>query len=225
MALSLDAHVVQDYHQYVDVRLDFVGTIAADATSVQECKTSSGWSECVVNAYHVCAQNGGSTPFMNWWKYSMCMYRNQYPPEGSTTTHYLECAGMNPVHPLLRNQSCSKEDFPGIVETISNKCAALAGVDAGQVQSCATGATGVELLKQSMNASYHFPLSVMLKVEPQWMMVGGPAACSEEEGGWNACKPFFDKTACEDWNHCSSDDWALHLRGRVCNSSGISPCN
>ena len=132
---------------------------------------------------------------------------------------------MNPVHPLLRNQSCSKEDFPGIVETISNKCAALAGVDAGQVQSCATGATGVELLKQSMNASYHFPLSVMLKVEPQWMMVGGPAACSEEEGGWNACKPFFDKTACEDWNHCSSDDWALHLRGRVCNSSGISPCN
>ena len=27
MALSLDTRVVQDYHQYVDVRLDFVGTL------------------------------------------------------------------------------------------------------------------------------------------------------------------------------------------------------
>ena len=220
MALSLDAHVVRDLEQYVAVRLEFVGTIPAAATRVTECQTSSGGSECIVNAYHVCAQDAAGERFMPWWNYSMCMYRNQYPPAGSTSTRYLECAGMNPVHPF----TCSKQDFPGIVEAISDTCAAAAGVDAGEVQACATGPRGLALLKRSMNASSHFPLSMMLKVEPQWIMVNGPESCGPPDNSWETCKSYFDKTACEDWNHCDSDKWALHLRGRVCNASAVSPC-
>lgn len=155
----------------------------------------------------------------------MCMYRNQYPPAGSTSTRYLECAGMNPVHPLLHNQSCSKADFPSIVQGISNVCAAAAGLDANELQSCATSDLGVSLLKRSMNRSSRFPLSIMRKVEPQWIMVDGPESCSAENGGWNTCKAYFDKTSCEDWGHCSSESWALHLRSRVCKSAGISSCD
>ena len=225
MALSLDRYVVANLSSHVDLQLDFVGTISEDATDVTECETSSGWSECVVNTYHLCAQDAAQASVPGWWTYSVCMYRAQYPDPGSTSTHYLECAGMNPVHPIVRNQSCTKAEFPGIVEEISNSCAREAGLDAAKVQACATSTAGLELLKRSMNASSHFPLSVMLKVEPQWIMVDGPPSCSADKGGWKVCKPFFDKTECEDWGHCNSDKWAMHLRNRVCNNSGVSPCN
>jgi hypothetical protein len=241
MALSLDAHVVGDLSAHISLALDFVGTIAPGATDVEQCHTSSGWSECVVNAFHLCAQeasqtaqaaaaaaaaSGGSTGSTgsSWWRYSVCMFQRQYPPAGSTSRAYLECAGLNPVHPLLRNQSCTRAEFGGVVAGISAACAEEAGLAAEQVRQCATGAGGLALLKASMGRSSGFPKSLVLKVEPQWILVDGPESCSEAAGGWSACEGFFDKTSCQDWKHCASDDWAVHLRQRVCAQAGISPC-
>jgi len=224
MALSLDAHVVGDLASHISLALDFVGTIPADATDVEQCDTSSGWSECVVNTFHLCAQEAASGSTGSWWKYSVCMFQQQYPAAGSTSRTYLECAGLDPVHPILRNQTCTRAEFPGVVAAISATCAKEAGLAADQVQQCATGAGGLALLKASMSRSSAFPKSLLLKVEPQWIQVDGPDSCSEAAGGWSACEGFFDKTSCKDWKHCSSDDWAAHLRQRVCAQAGISPC-
>ena len=203
--------MVQDLNNQIDLSLDFVGVIAADAASVEDCHTSSGWSECVVNAYHVCAQQQ-----VGWWNYSVCMYNHQYPPAYSQSRVYLECAGLNPVHPILRNQTCSSAEFrTQVVTNISDTCSNDSGLDADRVRHCAQGSLGLTLLKQSMNRSSRFPTSFLGKVEPEWIMVGGPASCSAADGGWSACQSYFDKTDCEDWNHCSSEKWALHIRQRV----------
>ena len=60
-----------------------------------------------------------------------------------------------------------------------------------------------------------FPKSLFGKVEPQWILVDSPTNCTKAEGGWDGCKKYLDKTKCEDWNHCDSDEWALHIRDRV----------
>lgn len=217
MALALDAHVLRDpvVAAHLELALDFVGSIPADATNVQACATSSGWSECVVNAYHLCGQGSPG-----WWNYSVCLYAHQYPPSSSARNSraYLECAGMNPQP---GGRSCTKADFPGIVANISAACAERAGLDADAVEMCATGSAGVDRLKGSIARSYGFPLSPMLKVEPQWILVDGPDNCSKAEGGWAACKDDFDKTSCLDWGHCDADAWALHLRRRICEKAGI----
>lgn len=217
MALSLDNHVVADLSSDIHLSLDFVGTISADASSVEQCQTSSGWSECVVNTYHLCAQQQAE-----WWPYSVCLYKNQYPSSKyNTSIQYLECAGLNPVHPILRNQTCTRSEFPAIVQKISDICAAEANLNASALQECAVSDLGLDLLKHSMNNSNGFPTSLLGKVEPQWIVVNAPSttSCSKEGGGWNACKAYMDKTDCLDWNHCNSDDWALHLRERVLGNS------
>ena len=208
MALSLDDHVVNSdlENDLFHLSLDFVGTLDSAATNVDQCSTSSGWSECIVNAYHLCAQQQEQ-----WWNYTTCMYRHQYPPVGSTSRIYLECGGMNP----LRNEPCSRSQFPEVVRNISTTCAREASINAGAVEKCAEGELGLRLLKESMSRSAGFPKSLFGKVEPQWILVDSPTNCTKAEGGWVGCKKYLDKTKCEDWNHCDSDEWALHIRDRV----------
>lgn len=223
MALSLNQFVMgdPDVAKHVKLSFDVVGSIAANAPSVAHCRTSSGWSECVVSAYHLCGQDVAAST-EQWWNYTVCMFEHQYPlPSSPDSRNYLECAGFNPVH---LNQTCSWAAFPGIVSNISGICAVGAGLNAAQVEACATGSDGLALLKASMDRSFGFPKSLLRAVEPQWVLVDGPTNCSEESGGWAACEGAFDKTDCEDWDHCSSDAWAQHLRQRVCKKAGIL-CN
>lgn len=126
------------------------------------------------------------------------------------------------MNPQPGGRPCRRADFPSIVANISATCAARAGLDVGIVESCATGSAGVDRLKGSMARSSGFPLSVMLKVEPQWILVDGPDNCSKAEGGWKTCKTSFDKTACLDWGDCDADAWAVHLRERICEKAGIT---
>lgn len=203
MFLSFDKFVVSDpqLKPHLRVELDFVGYFNNwTTTSVTDCQTSSRWSECTVNAYHLCGQANaaaaGGGGFDGWWAYSKCLYQQQYPLE--------ECAGLNP---LDANHTCSRELFPAIMRSVSDGCAGTAKLDAAAIGTCVRDGKGLQLLKQSFNKTLTFPRNPHGYTEPQWIEVDGPQDCSN----FTVCKPAFDKTACEDWDSCDSDAWAQHL--------------
>jgi hypothetical protein len=160
MALSLDKHVMSNpaLSAHVDLKLDFSGFFKDwKSTNVSECQTSSLWSECQVNTYHLCAQVGNKQAA--WWKYSACMFAHQYPHE--------ECAGPNP----WANATCTPATFPKLLATVSDGCAAAAGLDAAAVKSCVTDGKGVELLKASNKKTVTFPTDKKGYPEPEWVQV------------------------------------------------------
>ena len=187
--------------------LDFVGFFLPNATRVTDCQTSSRWSECLVNAYHLCGMHVAAGNFDAWWPYSRCLYQKQYPKE--------ECAGLNP---LDANHTCTRDEFPVIMRGVSANCTAesaraldAAALDEGAIEQCVSGGTGLQLLRASFAKTTTFPRNPHGYTEPQWIEVDGPSC----DGNFSSCKAAFDKTSCEDWDHCNSDAWAQHLAARV----------
>lgn len=215
MALSLDKYLlsVPGIKPHVELKVDFVGFFKNwSTTNLTECQTSSSWSDCIVNAYHLCghatADAASNVSSWAWWDYTHCMYEKQYPQE--------ECAGMNP---LDKNHTCTEAEFPGIMRDVSDECAEVAGLDASKIDTCVEDGQGLELLKRSFNKTVTFPKNPHGYIEPQWIEVDGPSCGPEPEGNWTTCKPAFDKTHCEDWDHCDHDSWAKHLLQVVCSKS------
>jgi hypothetical protein len=210
MAASLDKHVLNDpdVSAHVSFSLDFVGYFNDWSTSnISECSTSSGWSECFVNAHHMCGQDA-TGDWKTWWKYSKCMFAAQYP--------WQECA----TKWAWANSTCSSATFPGILGIVSDTCAASAGLDAGRVRSCVASGRGVRLLQASNNKTVSFPrggAGTVHMIEPEWVEVDGPDC---EATGWKGCAAAFDKTHCLDWDHCDPDLWGQHMRSVVCQKAG-----
>jgi hypothetical protein len=212
MALSLDAIVLSDptVSPHVKLKLDFVGFFNDwNTTKITDCKTSSRWSECIVNAYHLCAQ-AVTAETNSWWKYSRCMFAEQYPWE--------ECASPNP----WKNSTCTESLFPALISNVSAGCAAAVGIDQSSLQTCYDSGKGLELLKASFRKTVTFPKNLMGNIEPQWAEVNGPDC---EQVGWAGCNASFDKTHCSTWDTCDSDAWALHIRNIVCKTAGLEACS
>lgn len=216
MAISLDKFVLgpliaNDTADDVQLEMDFVGFFNDwTSTNISDCQTSSRWTECHVNTYHLCGQDVAKMTFPHagwtaWWGYSLCLFKHQY---GQNDELGLECGGLNPRD---ANHTCSPDQFLEIAATISQHCAVenRLGMDGAQkVRQCHDDGTGVGLLKQSNKASLTMPKNTKGYIEPEWIQVNGPSC---EEGGWEKCGSSFDKTSCMDWDHCSSDDWAKHI--------------
>jgi len=214
MAMGLDLHVFQtrEIREHVEMDLTFVGYFDDWSTDkITDCQTSSGWSECIVNAYHLCGREvapAKSRPWA-WWDYSACMYSKQYP--------LLECASPNP----WANSTCTAAEFPSIAAGVSDACASQAAIEPSSVRACVEDGRGLRLLKQSFRKTVTFPKNPKTnKTEPQWMQVQGPECGAV---GWEACQASFDKTFCTDWDACDSKAWALHIRADVCKAAGL-PC-
>lgn len=208
MALSFDKYVVSvpGIKPYLDLSLNFVGFFTNwSTTDITDCSTSSRWSECVVNTYHLCGQaavdRAAHPQDWRWWDYSTCLYAQQYPAE--------ECAGLNP---LDANHTCTRDEFPGIIRGVSDACAQQAGLDATALNSCYDDGRGLALLKASFAKTLTFPRNPHGYTEPQWLEVDGPSC----DANFTECEPSFDKTACLDWDDCDSDAWAKHLLAQVC---------
>lgn len=209
MFLSFDKYVVSDpaLRPHISVELDFVGFFLPNATQLTDCQTSSRWSECIVNAYHLCGMHVAGGVFDAWWPYSRCLYQKQYPKE--------ECAGLNP---LDANHTCSREEFPAIMRGVSSSCAdatnavtKLEVLDAAAIEQCVTNGTGLALLRRSFAKTTSFPRNPHGYTEPQWIEVDGPSC----DTNFSSCASAFDKTHCADWDNCDSDGWAQHLAKRV----------
>jgi len=216
MASALDKHVLSDatVRDHVDFQLNFVGYFNDWSTdNITACQTSSRWSECLVNAYHLCAQHvaGAGAEHGNWWSYSKCMYSNQYE-DGSAAGPGLECAGLNP-HP---NQTCTATKYPAIVEGYSKVCADESGISPEDVAVCVTSGMGVTLLKASNHKTVTFPRNPNGYIEPQWVQVNGPDCERVGYPGASGCGGSIDNTSCLTWENCDADSWALHIRSRVC---------
>lgn len=209
MFLSFDKFVVSDaaLRPHISVALDFAGFFLPNATRIEDCQTSSRWSECTVNAYHLCGMHVAKGSFDGWWPYSRCLYRKQYPAE--------ECAGLNP---LDANHTCTREQFPGVMRAVSANCTATqaTSLDEAAIEQCVADGTGLALLRASFAKTTTFPRNPHGYTEPQWIEVADAGAslpsCANFSG---ACEAAFDKTACEDWDHCDSDAWAQHLAVRA----------
>lgn len=223
MALSLDKYLLgpsaanKAVREHVDIELDFVGFFNDWSTkNVTACVSSSGWSECVVDAYHMCAWDVPATKAkakFSPWEYSVCMFGAQTPS--------LECASAN----SRPNETCTDKAFPGLVNKVSEACAHKAFPDelvGKDIHACATGPRGAALLEASFNYSRSFYRNPKgTQIEPQWVEVDGPDCRTT---GWDGCKGAFDKTHCENWDHCDSDAWAKHVREGVCAKAGIKDC-
>lgn len=219
MAMGLDKYVFSDdsVRANINMSLDFVGYFDDwSSTNLTACVTSSGWSECIVNAYHLCghAVVAPKARAWSWWLYSSCLYANQYPGASSAPGPGLECAGPNP----WANSTCTAEEFPAVVASVSDTCAEAASLPAADIKSC-VAREGVELLKGSFKMTASFPRNPNNKTEPQWIQVDGPE-CAQV--GWSKCEAAFDKTHCLDWDACDSDAWAQHIRSVVCAKAGLS---
>lgn len=218
MALALDKHILSqpDIRDLFEYKLDFVGTFLDwNTDELDECTTSSKWSECTVNAYHLCAQHVPSVhdPYA-WMRYSRCFFSKQYPVS-QTDPNYLECASPNPRgFPV-----CSTASFPGIAAKLSDECAMEAGLIPAELRSCIKSGQGLALLKESFNHTYFFPRNKNNQIEPQWIEVDGPDdnTC---DGGWDKCMSYFDKTDCPEWSNCDPDAWAQHIRDIACDRFG-----
>lgn len=225
MALSLDKLVFNDTKVVADIdfELDFVGYYTNwSSTEITDCVTSSQYSECLVNTYHLCAQEATMTTALLdldnaapawsfWWPYSKCLFTKQYPPSDSPSAPYIECASPNPI----AGRACTREEFPKVLSDASDACAAEAKLDqtvAKNIQTCVADGRGLRLLKGSFKKTVSFPKNPHGKIEPQWIEVDGPSC---EKASWSGCKKAFDKTHCEDWDNCDSDNWALHIRDVV----------
>jgi len=207
MAAALDKHVMSDpnVRKHVDLSLDFVGFFKDwSTTNVSECQTSSGWSECSVNAYHLCGQALAASQH-EWWQYSACMYAAQTPWE--------ECATKY----AWPNATCTPANFSAALGRVSDTCAVHAGLHPARLRECLADGRGARLLQASNKKTVSFPKGPAgVMIEPQWVEVDGPD-CGET--GWNRCKSAFDKTHCLNWGACDPDAWGQHIRTVVCDKA------
>ena len=220
MALSLDKFVLIDAsaRAHVNLSLEFVGYFNNWTTNdIFDCQTSSRSSECLVNAYHLCgnAVGAGVDPWA-FWRYSKCMFGRQYPPLDRPDALYAECASPFNVFVNDSSRTCTLAQFPAVMANISGDCATEAGLAADAVRGCVDDGHGAALLKTSFAKTLTFPRNPKGYIEPQWIEVDG-APCSD---GWEGCQTAFDKTSCEDWDHCDHDAWAQHILRTLCDRFG-----
>jgi len=148
--------------ELVDVRISFIVQNATDDDS--KCHVDDGWqgpygtADCLLDRYNLCALNlgtAGSKQDYAWFDFMVCTYRNQ-----AATT------------PKVPDDGKNAQRFSATVDY----CAAVAGVPAGPLRSCAQDKA---LSTQLLQASHATDLASNTNVDadghhhPTWVQIAG----------------------------------------------------